>query len=415
MKVKREFILNFILMIMIISVPTNTFANEVPNITSPNAILMDYTTGKVLYNKNAYKQTYPASTTKIMTAIIVIEKANLDDTVVIDYIPSVKGSSMNLQKGEEFTVKELLQGLLIKSGNDVAEALAIHTSGSVGEFVKLMNERAKELGALNTNFTNPHGLPDSEHITTAYDLAMIAKHAMQYDLFREIVSTPSITFEATKQTPQKRNYTNTNKFLHGTGKGNQILHSDKYIDIKYDIIDGIKTGYTGDAGSCLVSSGIKDNHRLIAVVLGAKGISLYKDSRSLIDYGYNNYKLIPLRSKDSDYITTLVEGGEKDFVNLVVKDDKNILITNSENDLNIIKEDIILNSEIKAPIKEGELLGRILYYLNDEVIEEVDLVAKEKIEENIILENGTEMEGTEPIRILELLVSMIRQIFTNIR
>ena len=139
-------------------IPHTIFAQNTPTITAPNAVLIDYETGKVLFNKNAHKQAYPASTTKVMTAILTLENANLNDRVTIDYDLYVEGSSMFLLKGESFTVEELLKALLIKSANDCAEALAIHITGSVEKFVEMMNKRARELGALNTNFVNPHGL-----------------------------------------------------------------------------------------------------------------------------------------------------------------------------------------------------------------------------------------------------------------
>ncbi|NLK90627.1 MAG: D-alanyl-D-alanine carboxypeptidase, partial [Clostridiales bacterium] len=207
--------LSIIIIITLIStfIPIAVFAQDAPTIEAPNVILIDYETGKVLFDKNAHRQAYPASTTKVMTAVLTLENADLNDKVTIDYDLYVDGSSMFLLKGESFTVGELLKALLIKSANDCAEALAIHISGSVEKFVEMMNKRAKELGALNTNFVNPHGLTDPNHVTTAYDLAMIAKHAMTFDTFREIVSTTMVSLDATEQTPEARIYRNTNKFL----------------------------------------------------------------------------------------------------------------------------------------------------------------------------------------------------------
>lgn len=370
---------------IITSIPNIAFAQETPSISSPNGVLMDYETGEVLFDKNAHEKTYPASTTKVMTAVLVLENANLNDVVTIDYDLYVDGSSMYLLKGESFTVKDLLSALLIRSANDAAEALAIHIAGSVEDFVVMMNKRAKELGALNTNFTNPHGLPDSDHITTAYDLAMIAKHAMTFDLFREIVSTTMLTFEPTEQTPETRYYRNTNRFLWGTGGANQILYNGQYINIKYDIIDGIKTGYTGAAGNCLISSSLKDNHRLISVVLGATGNDVYLDSRTLIDYGYNNFKLISLTDKSSGTIETPIKNGKEDFLNLSIANSK-LAIVSKDTNLEQIKEHISLNENINAPITKGEVLGKISYSIDDKIIGEIDLISSKDIEELSILD-----------------------------
>ncbi|QUH20514.1 D-alanyl-D-alanine carboxypeptidase family protein [Alkaliphilus sp. B6464] len=385
MKYKWRYLLIFTLVAFIVTSISNiTFAQEAPAITAPNGVLIDYETGKILFDKNAHQQAYPASTTKVMTAVLVLENANLDDRVTIDYDLYVDGSSMYLLRGESFTVKELLHALLIRSANDTAEALAIHVAGSVEKFVEMMNQRAKELGALNTNFSNPHGLPDTSHVTTAYDLAMIAKHAMSFDLFREIVNTPMLTFEPTEQTPETRYYRNTNKFLWGTGAGNQMLYNGKYINIKYDIIDGIKTGYTGAAKQCLISSGVKEDHRVISVILGAEGVDVYSDSRTLIDYGHTNFKLVSLTGNNSDQLKVPVKNGKDNYVNIAIANDKLSIIPNNTN-LSNITESISINEDIKAPITQGKVLGKLSYSLDNEVIGEIDLIAKESIEEQPIL------------------------------
>lgn len=392
-KYTPKYLITFILITLIITfIPNTVFAQEVPTISAPNGVLIDYETGQILFNKNAHEQTYPASTTKVMTAILVLENANLSDTVTIDYDLYVDGSSMYLLKGESFTVEELLHGLLIRSANDAAEALAIHIAGSVEEFADMMNERAKELGALNTNFTNPHGLPDSEHVTTAYDLAMIAKHAMKFDLFREIVGTTMLTFEPTEQTPETRYYRNTNRFLWGTGIGNQILYDGKYIDIKYDIIDGIKTGYTGDAGNCLISSGVRDDYRVISVVLGAQGIEVYKDSRTLIDYGHENFNLISLTDNNSEPLVASILEGKQESVDLYIANEKLYTIS-KDIDLNNIKQNILINENIEAPITKGQVLGKISYSLNDEILQEVDLIANNTIEKLSFMDKALKLSN----------------------
>ncbi|ABW19280.1 D-alanyl-D-alanine carboxypeptidase family protein [Alkaliphilus oremlandii] len=382
MRSKPFYILTIIFtLILSFSFESMVFAQgQQPDISAPYGVLIDYETGTVLYNKNAHEKAYPASTTKVMTAVMVLENANLDDKVTIDYDLYVDGSSMYLLKGESFTVRELLQALLIRSANDAAEALAIHIAGSVDSFVEKMNARAKELGAFNTNFTNPHGLPDTNHVTTAYDLAMISKHAMTFDLFRETVKTEMLILEPTEQTPETRYYRNTNKFLWGTGSANHMLYNGSYINIKYDIIDGLKTGYTGAAGNCLISSSFQNDHRLISVVLGAEGNHVYSDSRRLIDYGYENFKLISLTNHNLDSIHIPIRNGAQDFVALSILNDKLTVVPLGTEYTNI-KESLYLNENIQAPVKQGDTLGKLIYTLDGDILGEVELIAQFNINE----------------------------------
>lgn len=368
--------LSFVLLFIIISTPK---AYALPNITAPHAVLMDYTTGEILLEHNAHKVAYPASTTKVMTALLVLENANLDDVITVKEDLCIDGSSMYLLKGESFTVKELLQGLLIRSANDAAEILAVHISGSIEEFVKLMNIRAKELGAINTHFTNPHGLPDENHVTTAYDLAIIAKHAMSFDVFRDIVATERLNFSPTEFTPETRYYRNTNRFLWGTGGSNQILYNGVYTNIKYEIIDGIKTGYTGAAKQCLISSSIKNNHRLISVVLGADGSNVYLDSRTLIDYGYHNYKLVEIVDKNKFVISPPIANAAEDTVALYTDEQINAILT-IDMDPSKIHRETIVEKNIKAPISSGEILGKVIYSIENKVLGESNLVAINSID-----------------------------------
>ena len=251
------------------------------------AVLIEEETGKILYEKQKDVPVYPASTTKIMTALLTLEHLDLNQKITVpEDMGPADGSAMYLLPGETFTVEELLQGLLVKSANDAAILLAKNISGSVEEFSNLMNQRAQEIGCQNTHFVNPNGLHDPNHTTSAYDLALIAREAMKNPKFRELVSTDFVQIHATEQTPEIRYFRNTNKFLWSK---QTIDYKGISTPIKYDVIDGIKTGYTPEAGKCLVSSGEKNSIRLIAVVMKNQGLEVYANSRKLLDYGFQNF------------------------------------------------------------------------------------------------------------------------------
>lgn len=346
-----------------------------PDLKAEYAVLMDYETGKVLYNKNGHARIYPASTTKAWTAYVVIKHvSDLSAMVTIKDLPPIDGSSMYLKNGESFTVKQLLQALLIHSSNDVAYILANYVSGSIDKFVDLMNKEAKAIGAEGTHFNNPHGLPDEKHWTTAYDMALMARQAMSNDVFRDIVNTKSIKFEPNEVYPHERYFINTNKFLTSNEK---IDYKGEKIDIKYDIVDGIKTGYTDDAGRCLLSSAVKNDMRLIAAVFKTVGNDLYLDSRTLLDYGFDNFSNTTVINK-SDYIKhqkvlfskqgELIYEPEYSYKVVLPKGTKDGIYTTK------IKLD-----DISLPIKKGDKVGKLEVYNKNKLETTINLVATDDV------------------------------------
>ncbi len=247
-----------------------------PEIQSEGAVVMDAATGRILYEKNGGTQYYPASITKLMTALLVIERCNLDDTVTFSAKATTNleagAVSLNITEGDKLTVRQCLYALLLKSANEVANGLAEHVAGSNEAFAKLMNEKAASLGCTNTNFVNPHGLNNSNHYTTARDMALIARAAFQNDTLRTIDTTLSYQFPATKKGKAKT-LTMGHKMMYTT--------DSRY----YPGIIGGKTGYTSLAGNTLVTGAERDGVRLIAVVLKSKN-SHYADTKALLDYGF---------------------------------------------------------------------------------------------------------------------------------
>lgn len=271
---KQMRIVALLLLILLISVQSATaycFAKGALQLSARAAVLMDVATGQVLFSRNGDLRLPMASTTKIMTGILAIEMGDLKEQVrVSPRAASQEGSSIWLTAGEVLTLEELLYGLLLSSGNDAAVAIAEHLAGSMEEFTKLMNLKARQLGATKTHFANPHGLPHPEHVTTARELAAIARYALHNPLFNKIVATKHKTISW----PGK-------KWARGLRNHNKLLWL-------YPYADGVKTGFTRAAGRCLVSSATRDGRRLVAVVLNSP--QHYADSRMLLEYGFNQFE-----------------------------------------------------------------------------------------------------------------------------
>ena len=369
---KKSFFSNLIvclLLLLSLNIVFSSFVNadeeSLPDISSPSALLMDYSSGKILYEKNINEKRYPASLTKIMTAIIVLENCELSDIATVSYDAVMSLSSgyvtANLQIGEELTVEQLLYVLMVGSSNDAAIVLAEHVSGSVEKFADLMNEKAKELGCTSTNFVNPNGAHDENHYSTAYDLALMARYAMQNETFRTLVSTTSYTLPITnKYDREDRIFRTTNSLLH-------LDTSDRADNYYYQYATGIKTGFTTPAGNCLIASANKNNLELITVVLGAgqtkDGLSQrYLDTLSLFDYGYNTYTLKEITSSGRVVQTLNVKNATRNTKKLdaVVENDIYALMKQADKDSTVLPE-IKLNDNLKAPIKKGEIIGSVTY------------------------------------------------------
>lgn len=335
------------------------YKNEL-NIYSDSAILMDFKTGTILYSKNSNEKMYPASTTKILTAIIALEECNLDDMVTvsksaISVIPPGY-SSANLLESEQISVKDLVTVFLVHSANDAGYVLAEHISGSIDEFANLMNKKATEIGCKDTHFTNPSGIHDENHYTTSYDLSLIARYCMLNKNFRNIVSQKSCTINRTNKS-DVRTYKNTNDLINPSSK----YYLEECV--------GIKTGYTSQAKNCLISACSKNNLALICVVLGSNQMSngessRYQDSINLFKYGYSNYSVKTFANKDDIIKNIEVKNGTKETRNLdlILEDSISGLLKNSEN---IPDASITLNDNISAPIAKGTVLGTISYNIDN--------------------------------------------------
>ena len=334
---------------------TSTSDGQPPRIAASSAIVMDFASGRILYEKNAYVRRSIASTTKIMTAIVAIENGNFEDDVVISKrSAAIGGSTVGLKQGRTYKLKDLMYAMMLRSGNDAAIAIAEHIGGSVEAFAQMMNRKAAEIGALNTNFVTPHGLDDPQHYSTAYDLALITQYALKNPIFAEIVATKSSTFEG-------RGINNTNEMLS-----------------LYPGTDGVKTGYTGQAGRCLVTSVSQNGNRYISVVLNcASRTQRAANSKSILDYSFANYKNYDYLFEGQQVAELKLHKGIKGKLNVYAG--STITLPLKEDERERIKVNVDIPNTVEAPIRADSKVGSIKYELDGQILAKSDIFAKDNI------------------------------------
>lgn len=319
---------------------------------------MDWQTGQVLYAKEAMARRPPASTTKVLTAILALERGRLTDQVRVSRrAAGTPGSSMYLQAGEVYTLHDLLKGLLVRSGNDAAVAIAEHIAGSVEAFAQLMNARARELGATRSHFVNPHGLHKPGHYSTAYDLALLTRYALRYPVFAELVRQREV---AVGSGPTARVLSNTNRLLWS-----------------FQGADGVKTGTTSAAGECLISSATRADPetdlewKLIVVVLDAD--ARWQDSMRLLDWGFQNHRLVRLAGPGEGLVELQVWGGREPRVMAAAGDFVAAVVPRQAEGVPELA--FHLPAEVPAPVQPGQRLGTVQVRWEGRVQREVPLVA----------------------------------------
>ena len=393
--IKLFIFLILILIISFTSVPKHLNAsNEFIDITAEAAIIMDYDSGKILWEKNSSEKLYPASITKIMTGIVAIE--NITDLNEIVKIPrnasGTNSSFFPFKTGDRISIMDLLKAALINSNNNATIAIAEYVSGSESDFVKLMNEKAREIGARDTFFQNTNGLDTKypEHKTTAMDLAIIAKYCMNNELFRKIISI----------------------------KNDYIIINDKKVDIFntnillfFDYIKGIKTGFTKNAGHCLVLYSERQGLKLITVVLKSEDNKRAADMLKLIDWANDNYSNTNIVNSSKIYKTIKVRNGpsevpldlypQTDFTQLVNINDK-IEITET------------LSTDLVLPVAKGQEIGKISVYINNENVKDIKIISKNSIDQPIITQSIVVEKNQNPKKVLIFLLSFYFLIFSFI-
>ena len=360
---------------------------EVPDTSHAKSVLLvDMKSDRIIYSKNADTKRYPASTTKMMTAILALESDKMGDTTIATYEAlesiSLEDSHMGILIGEELTMEALVHSTLIYSANDAANLIAVHVGGSIPEFVDMMNAKAQELGLTNTHFVNACGVHDDDHYTTATDLAKLAKYCMQNEKFREIVKKPTYHIDPTNKYQLNRDLPATNLFL----------SSARSADHVYSACTGIKTGTTEAAGHCLVSSAAYNGMELLAVVLKADDTDVnanahsYTISRKLFAFGFDNYESGTLASPGTVVADSKVYEAKSDKrVTLTVANEITALIPKGKDISQEITTEITLNETIAAPITTGQVLGEVVYKHKDSVIATAELLAANDVELNMVL------------------------------
>ncbi|WP_027407671.1 D-alanyl-D-alanine carboxypeptidase family protein [Anoxybacteroides tepidamans] len=372
---KKAFICLLLIIAWTLPISTGVQAAEKavkPNVDLVNhaksAILIERDTGTILYQKNAHEKLPPASMTKIMTMLLIMEaidqgKIKWNEKVrASEYAASMGGSQIFLEPGEEMTVDELMRGIAIGSGNDAAVAMAERIAGSEEEFVKMMNKKAKQLGLQDTHFKNATGLPADDHYSSAYDMAIMAKELLKYD-------------EITKYTGKYEDYLRAN-----TDKKFWLVNTNRLVKF-YPGVDGVKTGFTAEAKYCLTATAKKDGMRVIAVVFGAP---TPKDRNTqitkLLDYAFSQYKTHPVYKRNAVITKVNISKGKKKDVELVTAEPISVL-TKKGVSVSQMKKVVKLKENVEAPIQKGEVLGTLILKQDGKELLKRPLVAKQAVAE----------------------------------
>ena len=320
------------------------------------ACILEMETGRVLFASDMHARLPMASTTKVMTALLAIERGNLADEVVCPHNAfGVSGTSIYLQEGERLTLEQMLLGLMLSSGNDAAVAIAEHIGGSLEGFVGMMNARAREIGAVNTHFANPHGLPDDQHYTTAYDLALIAREAMGNDTFRRIVSTKRASIPWAGRT-YDRQLTNKNRLL-----------------TSYPGATGVKTGFTSKAGRCLVFGAQREGMELVGVVLGCS--DWFDEAERLLDGCFERYAMTRVLGPTLSAGQIAVTGGERDVCGMCVMESLSVPLESGEAAQAVLD----VPESVRAPVYPGMHLGTAKLVVDGQVYGVGEVVASERV------------------------------------
>ena len=375
---------------------------EGPEVVSPNVIVMEASTGTVLYDCDSLEAHYPASITKIMTTLIALENSDLNDIVTFSdaAIDNTEGSGIARDYGEQMTMEQWLYAVMLASANECAYAVAEHVGGTIENFVAMMNEKAKELGCQNTHFANPHGLHDENHYTCCYDMALIARAAYQNETFRIIVGTARYTIPPTNKHAEQTDLQNHNEMLYP-------FQTNKYV---YDGCTGGKTGYTNAANSTLVTYAERDGMTLICVVMNTQSPNQWLDSRNLFDYCFDNFQLFNIAENETNYTSA-----EQKNAGTLNTNEPFVDIDKADKEIGelILKIDKAQEAYDTAEQKYNEQLGTIEYTYAGHEVGKADIVKTNvqvpeyKFSNQTDVSEETQTEETEHVSKIQIRMSTI--------
>lgn len=373
----RKIIMKFFsIFIIAVFLGSSTIVSQAESfdIDAKAGILIDASTGTILYEKNIHEALPPASVTKIMTMLLTMEaldgnKITLEDKVVIsERASSMGGTQIYVEPGETKTVEDLMKAIAIRSANDASVAIAEYIAGSEEIFVEKMNNRAKELGMKDTYFVNTNGLPAEGHVTSAYDISLMSRELLKHVKVQKWLTTWMDTVEVGRGATSTQELVNTNKLIR-----------------TYEGANGIKTGSTAEAKYCLSASATRGNNTFIAVILAAPTSPIrFSEAAKLLDYGFANFNTIKVVEKDASLGNIKVEKGKISEINVTTDDSLNVLVKKGEESK--VKKEIIIPQLIKAPVMKGEKIGEIIVTLEGQEMGKMDLVSAENIKEASIFD-----------------------------
>lgn len=371
---KKRLVSITLIILLLASFSLETIAVEELDVKGKSALIMDANTGQVIYELNKDERLPPASIAKIMTILLGLEavksrKISLSDEVLVsEYASSMGGTQVYLDIGEVQIVEELFKAIAIRSANDAAVALAEYIAGSEAAFVKMMNKRAKELGMNNTHFKNANGLPNEEHYVSAYDVALMSKEILKYDIAKEWLTTYMYDMKVGKKKDKIQTLVNTNKLIK-----------------QYQNVTGVKTGSTNEAGYCLSASAKRGNLELIGVIMGADtSKDRFNEAKRMLDFGFANYDSLMIGKKGDIIDSIKVEKGHVSTIDAILKEDSFVLVSKGQEG-NVHKE-VLLEESIKAPLKAGKEIGSMIISLNGKEIDRIKLVAKNNVKKASFLD-----------------------------
>lgn len=362
MFMKRLLSIVVVLSLLVPCVSLQTFALSEEEIASPSVVLIEPNSKKILFEKNAHDSRACASITKVMTLLLIMEALDqgaisyTDVVTTSEHAKSMGGSDIWLEVGEQMTVDEMIKATAVASANDAAVALAEHLCGSESDFVAKMNERAKELGMKNTTFKNCNGLDEEGHLTTAYDVALMSAELIKHEKIFEY----------------------TNIWIDYLRDGEtQIVNTNKLLKT-YTGITGLKTGTTGEAGSCISATATRNDMSLVAVVLGsASGTERFKDAATLLDFGFANYEVLKLDAKDQGFSEIEVKNGLQKSAKLSCHENISLVVQKGSKEK--VEQNVKLKESVEAPVKKGDKVGVLSFTLDGEKIAEFDIITSEEV------------------------------------